>query len=219
MSSLYFSRVKIRSSAREGKRKEADQTNPSSNLTGSTALSDLPPAIANQRATDMQTAAAGLSLDEENTNPQILQPKSGSKDEPINLLSPSPKKATRKETPETPNGLKCGITQELMFDPVMAEDGMTYERAAIVEWLKNHDTSPIIPSIKISLAGLRRNVGLRSGIDRYVASDAIKPETKASYKASCDEARTEKLFEEGKIEEAAKFGHPKAVKALGLLAK
>ena len=39
--------------------------------------------------------------------------------------------------------LVCPITQELPFDPVMAEDGKIYERNAIVEWLRRNATSPV----------------------------------------------------------------------------
>ena len=35
------------------------------------------------------------------------------------------------------------MTHEVMTDPVIAADGNTYERAAIVEWLETHDTSPL----------------------------------------------------------------------------
>ena len=40
--------------------------------------------------------------------------------------------------------LVCPITQELPFEPVMAEDGKIYERSAIVEWFSKKDrpTSP-----------------------------------------------------------------------------
>lgn len=37
----------------------------------------------------------------------------------------------------------CGITQEVMQDPVCAADNHTYERAAIEAWLREHNTSPI----------------------------------------------------------------------------
>jgi Mg-chelatase subunit ChlD len=37
----------------------------------------------------------------------------------------------------------CPITQSVMVDPVTDTDGNTFERAAIVEWLKAHGTSPI----------------------------------------------------------------------------
>ncbi len=30
-----------------------------------------------------------------------------------------------------------------MVDPVIAADGRTYERAAMEEWLQQHDTSPV----------------------------------------------------------------------------
>ncbi len=43
---------------------------------------------------------------------------------------------------EVQNECRCVITQLVMDDPVMTLDGETYEREAIEEWLKNHDTSP-----------------------------------------------------------------------------
>ena len=36
----------------------------------------------------------------------------------------------------------CPITQIVMLDPVIAADGRSYERAAITNWLAQHDTSP-----------------------------------------------------------------------------
>ncbi len=42
-----------------------------------------------------------------------------------------------------PKEFYCPITQELMKDPVIGPDGQTYERSAIVDWLKHHGTSPI----------------------------------------------------------------------------
>ena len=42
-------------------------------------------------------------------------------------------------TPEAlpvPDGFKCPITQDLMFDPVSTVDGHTYEKDAIVRWLR-----------------------------------------------------------------------------------
>ena len=42
------------------------------------------------------------------------------------------------------NTLTCPITLELFVDPVLADDGHTYERSAIVEWVKyHHGTSPM----------------------------------------------------------------------------
>ncbi|KAL9649296.1 hypothetical protein ABK040_014599 [Willaertia magna] len=41
------------------------------------------------------------------------------------------------------DGLICPITQQLMKEPVLLiESGITYEKEAILNWLKNHDTCP-----------------------------------------------------------------------------
>ena len=43
-----------------------------------------------------------------------------------------------------PKELTCPITQELLIDPVLAEDGHTYERAAITRWFSTGNTrSPV----------------------------------------------------------------------------
>ena len=41
-----------------------------------------------------------------------------------------------------PDDYICPITPEIMTDPVSTSDGLTYERAAITEWLRTKDTSP-----------------------------------------------------------------------------
>ena len=48
----------------------------------------------------------------------------------------------RLECEAPPAAYCCPITQELMADPVFTSDGHTYERHAIEEWLREHDTSP-----------------------------------------------------------------------------
>ena len=39
----------------------------------------------------------------------------------------------------------CPITCDLIFDPVIAADGHTYDRSAIQGWLAKHETSPKVP--------------------------------------------------------------------------
>ncbi len=39
--------------------------------------------------------------------------------------------------------LICPITLELFSDPVIAQDGNTYERKAITQWINQYGTSPI----------------------------------------------------------------------------
>jgi ankyrin len=41
------------------------------------------------------------------------------------------------------NQLICPITQFIIKDPVIAEDGIVYEKDAITEWLSKNDTSPM----------------------------------------------------------------------------
>ena len=43
---------------------------------------------------------------------------------------------------ETVSNYYCPITSEIMKDPVIAEDGITYEREAILYWLTAHQISP-----------------------------------------------------------------------------
>ena len=44
---------------------------------------------------------------------------------------------------DEPPELLCPITLSMMGDPVVANDGHSYERAAIATWLATHDTSPL----------------------------------------------------------------------------
>ena len=39
--------------------------------------------------------------------------------------------------------LYCPLTHQIMFDPVLAGDGICYEREAIEYWFMDHDTSPM----------------------------------------------------------------------------
>lgn len=63
--------------------------------------------------------------------------------------------------------LECPITQEIMTDPViLKETGQTYERNALVEWLKNHDTDPLTNQ-KLSDKGFVANNMVKSLCEQY----------------------------------------------------
>ena len=51
------------------------------------------------------------------------------------------------EQPTTQNNLlqylKCPITHEIMTQPVVLQDGYTYEKQAITNWLSHHSRSPM----------------------------------------------------------------------------
>ena len=60
----------------------------------------------------------------------------------------------------------CPITQELMEEPVVTQDGQTYERHAIEYWLRDHDTSPLTGQ-PLAHKELTANIVLRSMIREH----------------------------------------------------
>ena len=66
---------------------------------------------------------------------------------------------------ELPEEFFCSITQEVMKDPVFCSDGHTHERAAIAEWFRSNDTSPLT-NARLASKDLVRNHALASQIDR-----------------------------------------------------
>jgi len=75
-------------------------------------------------------------------------------------------KSTEQEGNEIPQDFLCPITQDIMVEPVLAEDGHTYEKKSIQEWLDKHGTSPITRD-KISNKILIINRNLKNQIDQY----------------------------------------------------
>lgn len=55
---------------------------------------------------------------------------------------------------------------EIMEDPVIASDGITYNRREIEEWFKNHDTSPKTGEI-LKSKGLIPNISIRNAIEEW----------------------------------------------------
>ena len=68
----------------------------------------------------------------------------------------------------------CPITQELPLDPVTAEDGRVYERAAIEDWL-NRNAGPVKSPVTNEVIGrkLLPAVQIRNSIKNMVKSGAI----------------------------------------------
>ena len=62
--------------------------------------------------------------------------------------------------------LLCPITLALFRDPVMAQDGHTYERQAIEAWIAKNGTSPITDQ-QLSLENLYPNYVIKKAIDRF----------------------------------------------------
>ena len=67
------------------------------------------------------------------------------------------------------DALLCPITLELFRDPVVAQDGHTYERKAIEEWVQKNGTSPITNQ-QISLENLVPNYAVKKMVDHFETS-------------------------------------------------
>lgn len=62
-----------------------------------------------------------------------------------------------------PNEWICPISQELMKDPVIADDGFSYERTSIENWFKTSTLSPIT-GLHLSTTKLIQNRALKNTI-------------------------------------------------------
>ncbi|KAK9859872.1 hypothetical protein WJX84_008827 [Apatococcus fuscideae] len=77
------------------------------------------------------------------------------------------KGAGQSSTPRgTPSALICPLTQELFQEPVIAADGFTYSRAAIVSWMKSHNTSPMT-NATMPHDGLVSNRAIRKALQDF----------------------------------------------------
>jgi len=63
-----------------------------------------------------------------------------------------------------PSDYLCPITREIFSEPVLTEDGHTFERAAIELWLNSNDTSPFTGK-KLTSKALIPNHALRKAIE------------------------------------------------------
>ncbi|CAF1009752.1 unnamed protein product [Didymodactylos carnosus] len=62
--------------------------------------------------------------------------------------------------------LICPITYRLFHDPVTAEDGQTYERQAIVDWIQRTGVSPITRQ-RLTINGLRSNQKVKKLVEDF----------------------------------------------------
>lgn len=74
---------------------------------------------------------------------------------------------------EVPPHFICPITREVMLYPVVASDGQSYEKFAIVAWLKEHNTSPMTNKIMKSNK-IIQNFTLRSMIREFIDRNQLK---------------------------------------------
>ncbi|CAK9019275.1 unnamed protein product [Durusdinium trenchii] len=74
----------------------------------------------------------------------------------------------------TPADFICPITQDIMEDPVVAADGVSYERYAIELWWRNgHHSSPLT-NLPLEHAMLLPNQALRNLIQEHLSSWSLE---------------------------------------------
>lgn len=82
-----------------------------------------------------------------------------------------------------PDEFLCPISYEVMTDPVILEDGHTYERSSIEAWLARSGRSPMTNQY-LQSKGLNPNYALRSAIERWRAAAAAAAATAATATAA-----------------------------------
>lgn len=68
----------------------------------------------------------------------------------------------------------CPISLDLMRDPVLCDDGHTYERTVILQWLATNPTSPTTRQ-PMSPQTIRPNYALKAAIERWRKSQPAPP--------------------------------------------
>jgi hypothetical protein len=71
----------------------------------------------------------------------------------------------------------CPITQDIMSEPVICSDGITYEKSAIQQWLQHNATSPVTRQ-PLYNHNLIVNYALKNMIDNYKANKEIRNKQK-----------------------------------------
>lgn len=79
-----------------------------------------------------------------------------------NMNHPYPSAPPKQPPPE----FVCPISLEVMRQPVLCEDGHTYERSVILQWLATSPTSPTTRQ-PMSPTNIRPNYALKSAIERW----------------------------------------------------
>ncbi len=78
--------------------------------------------------------------------------------------------------------LCCPITRELFVDPVVASDGIVYERAAIHRWMKVRLQSPIT-KVRLSPVLYESKI-IRRTVETLIKANAVPSELVAEWKAN-----------------------------------
>jgi serine/threonine protein kinase len=85
------------------------------------------------------------------------------------------------------DSLNCPLTCDIFHDPVIGQDGHTYERKDITAWLQQHGTSPITRE-PMTIESLRPNHIVRKMIEEFAA---VSKKTDYQFHLNVDVRKTE----------------------------
>ena len=92
-----------------------------------------------------------------------------------------------------PSQFLCPITHEIMKDPVSDPEGHSYERIAIIKWLKQSATSPLTRT-RLTIKKLKYNRRLRGEIKIYKQDIKIRKMIKRAIRQ--ERIHTEQLIQQ-----------------------
>lgn len=90
-----------------------------------------------------------------------------------------------------PESFLCPIGLEIMADPVILPDGHSYDRSALMKWMKVNNTSPATRQV-VSLDDIRPNWMLRNLIRQYKKKQGLV-ERRKSYNCKVERRRQRRM--------------------------
>jgi serine/threonine protein kinase len=87
--------------------------------------------------------------------------------EQISILIEEESQRCRELQKQIPDGFICPITQDIMKEPVMLLDGHSYEKKAIVDWLRRSDRSPLTNEVLKDRETMLDNYALKAAIENF----------------------------------------------------
>lgn len=70
----------------------------------------------------------------------------------------------------------CPLSLDIMKDPVLCKDGMTYDRKGIETWFKSGKLTSPITGAELSSQKLASNYALKSLINSFISNNSIQQE-------------------------------------------
>uniref|UniRef100_A0A7S2YQY8 U-box domain-containing protein n=1 Tax=Entomoneis paludosa TaxID=265537 RepID=A0A7S2YQY8_9STRA len=77
---------------------------------------------------------------------------------------------------EPPVEFLCPITTEIMRDPLMTRNGLSFERKAILQWISNHNNTCPMTREPLTPSGLVTNAALKGRIQAWLQENGQEAE-------------------------------------------